>query len=67
MKQTLDLDSIIIDQQELHQISMSSREHQEQRRSKNNEFNSEIMSIIGSINLRAKELKLKVNKSSTKP
>lgn len=55
----LDLDSIRIDEKELHEISKSSREQQEKRTSKHNEFNSELMTIIGSINLRAKELKTK--------
>jgi hypothetical protein len=59
LKRTLDLDSIRIDQKELHDISKSGREHQEKRTSKNNEFNSEIMTIIGSINSRAKDLKAK--------
>ena len=64
LQQTLDLDTIRIEQQDLHEISKSSREFQEQRKSKNNEFNSEIMSIIGSINSRAKELKTKINMNS---
>jgi len=57
----LDLDSIRIDEKELHEISKSSREQQEKRTSINNEFNSELMTIIGSINLRAKELKAQCN------
>ena len=61
LKPALDLDSIRIDEKELHEISKSSREQQEKRTSKNNEYNSELMTIIGSINLRAKELKTKFN------
>ena len=61
MKPTLDLDSIRIDEKELHELSKSSREQQEKRTSMNNEFNSQLKTIIGSINSKAKELKSKFN------
>lgn len=61
LKPALDLDSIRIDEKELHEISKSSREQQEKRTSKNQMFNCELMTIIGSINSRAKELKTKFN------
>ena len=40
VKAPLDLDSIRIDEKELHELSKSSREQQEKRTSMNNEFNT---------------------------
>lgn len=40
LRPTLDLDTIRIDEKELHELSKSSREQQEKRTSMNNEFNT---------------------------
>ena len=65
MQKTLDLETIRIDQRDLLEISKSNRESQEQRQTKNSEFNTEIMSIIGSINSRANMLKTKFSMKKT--
>lgn len=65
IKKTLDLEQIKIDQKELHEISKSSREMQNIRNTKNNEFNAELKNIIGSINSRTKVLKATFSLNAT--